>query len=78
MFKPQEDGIKASPRITQDDESKEDNHSSFINSDTLPHVDNLSCNDSKSCKPWSGIFCPGYIKDQTKIKTGQFSRIEFH
>ena len=68
MFKPQEDGMKAWPRKTQDDESKEDNHSSFLNSDTLYNVDNLSCDDSKDCKPWSGNFCPGYIIDQTKSK----------
>ena len=54
MFKPQEDGMKAWPRRTQDDESKEDNHSSFLN--TLHNVDKLSCNDSKDCSPPSANF----------------------
>ena len=61
MFKPQEDGMKAWPRRTQDDESKEDNHSSFLDSYTLHNWDKLSYNDSKDCSPPSANFGLAYV-----------------
>ena len=56
MFKPQDDGIKPWPRRIQANDSRKDNLSSLLNSDTLHHVNNLSCNDSKDCQPSSGQF----------------------
>ena len=66
MFKPQDDSVKPWPKRIQDNGLGKNYQSSYLNSDTLHYVNNLSsnCNDPKIVNLPQAILHGGMLRSK--------------